>query len=207
MSPIALEDLFVDKISEEAKVSSWPKKRRLMKRYDLTASMYDLRYADEQKAKIEAALDSLKEKWFGLVLDVGCGTGILFDYVTDRPKMIVGLDLSKKTLLEAKARMFKKNMNNAYLVQADADNMPFGDGVFNQVLAVTVLQNAPNPDTMLIEIRRVAKDKAIFVLTGLKSIFSKRRFEQVLKKAGLKLEKLKEDDLKCYVIICRNSRS
>jgi ubiquinone/menaquinone biosynthesis C-methylase UbiE len=186
-------------------VNGWAKKRRLMKRYDLTASMYDLRYADEQKAKIEAALDSLKDKWFGLVLDVGCGTGILFDYVTDRLKMIVGLDLSKKTLIEAKTRMFKKNMNSVHLVQADADNMPFGDGVFNQVLAITVLQNAPNPGTMLREIRRVAKDDAIFVVTGLKSIFSKRRFEQVLKEAGLKLEKVEEDYLKCYVAICANS--
>jgi ubiquinone/menaquinone biosynthesis C-methylase UbiE len=186
-------------------VSGWAKKRRLMKRYDLTASIYDLRYADEQKAKIEAALRSVKEKWFGLVLDVGCGTGILFDYITDRPKMIVGLDLSKKTLLEAKARMFKKNINNVHLVQADADNMPFGDGMFDQLLAVTVLQNAPNPGRMLREIRRVAEDEAIFVLTGLKSIFSKRRFEQVLKKAGLKLEEFDEDNLKCYVTICRNS--
>jgi ubiquinone/menaquinone biosynthesis C-methylase UbiE len=186
-------------------VSGWAKKRRLMKRYDLTASIYDLRYADEQKAKIEASLRIVKEKWFGLVLDVGCGTGILFDYVTDRSKMMVGLDLSKKTLLEAKARMLKKNINNAHLVQADADNMPFGDGVFDQMLAVTVLQNAPDPGGMLRETRRVAKDEAIFVLTGLKSIFSKRRFEQVLKKAGLKVEKLEEDDLKCYVTICRNS--
>jgi ubiquinone/menaquinone biosynthesis C-methylase UbiE len=167
--------------------------------------MYDLRYADEQKAKLEAALDSLKDKWFGLVLDVGCGTGILFDYVTGKPKMIVGLDLSKKTLLEAKARIFEKNMNNAYLVQADADNMPFCDEMFDHVLAVTVLQNAPNPGKMLREIRRAAKDEAIFVLTGLKSIFSKRRFEHVLKKAGLKLEKVEEDNLKCYVAICRNS--
>jgi ubiquinone/menaquinone biosynthesis C-methylase UbiE len=186
-------------------VSGWAKKRRLMKRYDLTASMYNLRYANEQEAKIEAALRSVKEKRFGLVLDVGCGTGILFDYVTDRSKMIVGLDLSKKTLLEAKARMLKKKINNVHLVQADADNMPFGDDMFDQVLAVTVLQNAPNPGGMLREIRRVAKEEAIFVLTGLKSIFSKRRFDQVLKKAGLKSEKFEEDDLKCYVTICRNS--
>jgi ubiquinone/menaquinone biosynthesis C-methylase UbiE len=167
--------------------------------------MYDLRYGDEQKAKIEAALRDVRDKWFGLVLDVGCGTGILFDYMTDRPEMVVGLDLSKNTLLEAKTRMFKKNVTNAYLVQADADNMPFGDGVFNLVSAVTVLQNAPKPGKMLKEIRRVAKDEAVFVLTGLKSIFSKRRFERVLKKTGLKLEKLEEDDLKCYVAICRNS--
>ena len=186
-------------------MSGWAKKRRLMKRYDLTASIYDLRYADEQKAKIEAALRNTKAKWRGLVLDVGCGTGILFDYITDRPEMIVGLDLSKKTLLEAKARTTKKNPDNVHLVQADADNMPFGDGMFDRVSAVTVLQNAPNPDKMLKEIRRVAKDEAVFVLTGLKSIFSRRGFEQVLKKAGLKLEGFEDDDLKCYVAICQNS--
>jgi len=167
--------------------------------------MYDLRYADEQKAKIEAALRNTKAKWLGLVLDVGCGTGILFDYITDRPEMIVGLDLSKKTLLEAKARTSKKNPDKVHLVQADADNMPFGDGVFDRVSAVTVLQNAPNPGKMLKEIRRVAKDEAVFVLTGLKSIFSRRGFEQVLKKTGLKLEGFEDDDLKCYVTICKNS--
>lgn len=186
-------------------MSGWTKKRRLMKRYDLTASMYDLRYADEQKAKIEAALGSLKEKWFGLVLDVGCGTGILFDYITDQPEIIVGLDLSKKTLLETKARTSKKNPKNVHLVQADADNMPFGNGTFDRVSAVTVLQNAPNPVKMLREIRRVAKNEAVFVLTGLKSIFSRRGFGQALKKAGLKLEEFEDDDLKCYVAICKNS--
>jgi ubiquinone/menaquinone biosynthesis C-methylase UbiE len=186
-------------------VSGWAKKRRLKKRYDLTASMYDLLYADEQKAKIEAALRNTKAKWLGLILDVGCGTGILFDYVSDRSEMIVGLDLSKKTLLEAKARAHTENPDNVHLIQADADNMPFGDGVFNRVSAVTVLQNAPNPDKMLKEIKRVAKDDAVFILTGLKSIFSRRHFEQVLKKAGLKVEGFEDDDLKCYVAICKNS--
>jgi ubiquinone/menaquinone biosynthesis C-methylase UbiE len=185
-------------------VSGWAKKRRLMKRYDLTASMYDLRYADEQKAKIEAALRNTKAKWLGLVLDVGCGTGILFDYITDRPEMIVGLDLSKKTLLEAKARTIKRKMDNVHLVQADADNMPFADGEFDNVFAMTILQNAPNPEKMLAEMKRVAKDDTIFVLTGLKSIFSRRRFRQLLKQAWLKLEESEDNDLQCYVAICKN---
>jgi ubiquinone/menaquinone biosynthesis C-methylase UbiE len=186
-------------------VSGWAKKRRLMKRYDLTASIYDLRYADEQKAKIEAALRNTKAKWRGLILDVGCGTGILFDYISGKPEMIVGLDLSKKTLLEAKTRTSEKNPHNVHLVQADADNMPFANGVFDGVSAFTVLQNAPNPGKMLKEIKRVAEDEAFFVLTGLKSIFSKSRFERILTKAGLNLEGFEDDDLKCYVAICENS--
>jgi ubiquinone/menaquinone biosynthesis C-methylase UbiE len=186
-------------------MSSWTKKRRLIRRYDLTASIYDMRYAEEQKAKIEAALEKVKVKWRGLVLDVGCGTGILFDYVADRPKMIVGLDLSKKTLLEARARTIKKKTDNVHLVQADADNMPFVDSEFDNVFAITVLQNAPNPKNMLREIRRVAKDEAAFVLTGLKSIFSTPKFRRLLKQAGLRVDESEDKHLKCYVTICRNS--
>ena len=185
-------------------MSGWTKKRRLILRYDLTASIYDMRYAEEQKAKIEAALEKVKVKWRGLVLDVGCGTGILFDYIADRPKMIVGLDLSKKTLIEAKARTNKKKIDNAHLVQADADNMPFADGEFDNVFAMTVLQNAPNPEKMLREIRRAANTEAVFVLTGLKSIFSARKFKQLLKQSGLKVDESEDNDLKCYVAICRN---
>ena len=37
-------------------MNGWLKKRRVMRRYDLTAEMYDMRYAEEQAAKIRAGL-------------------------------------------------------------------------------------------------------------------------------------------------------
>jgi ubiquinone/menaquinone biosynthesis C-methylase UbiE len=186
-------------------MSGWTKKRRLIRRYDLTASIYDMRYAEEQKAKIEAALSKMKLEHSGLVLDVGCGTGILFDYVADRSKMIVGLDLSKNTLVEARAKRITKKRNNVHLVQADADNIPFVDKEFDYVFAITVLQNAPNPKNMLREIRRVAKNEAAFVLTGLKSIFSTPRFRRLLEQAGLIVYECEDKHLKCFVAICRSA--
>jgi ubiquinone/menaquinone biosynthesis C-methylase UbiE len=186
-------------------MSGWTKKRRLIRRYDLTASIYDMRYAEEQKAKIEAALKKLKLEHSDLVLDVGCGTGILFDYVADRSKMIVGLDLSKKTLVEARAKRIKRERDNVHLVQADADNMPFVDNEFDDVFAITVLQNAPNPKNMLREIRRVAKNEAAFVLTGLKSIFSTPKFRRLLEQAGLVAFEWEDEHLKCFVAICRSA--
>lgn len=176
-----------------------------MRRYDVTADIYDMRYAEEQAAKIEAALKNIMIEGHGLTLDVGCGTGILFDYAADRTDTLVGLDFSKKILLQAKKRVCDKNLGNVHLVQADADNMPFDSRIFDRVFAMTVVQNAPNPSETLTEIKRVAKDNALLAVTGLKKIFTKQVFEQLLKNAGLKVVALEDGDLKCYVAVCISS--
>jgi ubiquinone/menaquinone biosynthesis C-methylase UbiE len=181
-------------------MSQWKKKRTIMRRYDLTAHLYDMRYAEEQRAKIEAALEKLTIEKPALILDVGCGTGILFDYVAQRAEAIVGLDISKKILLQAKKRA--KNFQNVHLILADADNIPIKENVFTHIFGITVLQNMPNPTKTLKEIRRVAKENAKIVVTGLKKAFTKEKFEGLLHNAGLILFDLRDEGLKCYVAVC-----
>lgn len=183
-------------------MGGWEKKRSVLRRYDVAASMYDARYAEVQTAKIEAGLKYLKKELCGSVLDVGCGTGILFDYVTDNADTIVGLDFSGKTLLEAKKHLRDGNLANVHLIRADADNMPFSDHAFSHVFAMTILQNSPNPIDTLTEIRRVARNDAIFVITGLKKIFNERAFKRLLKNARLKVVGLEKENLECCVAVC-----
>jgi ubiquinone/menaquinone biosynthesis C-methylase UbiE len=184
-------------------MDGWKKKRQIMRRYNATASIYDKRYAEEQAAKIEAALQHVKISKNDCVLDVGCGTGFLFDYVADKASITIGLDISKKSLLEAKQRA--KNSGNVNLVLADADNMPFKDKLFSRVFAFTVVQNVPDPARMLTEIRRVSKDNATFVVTGLKKLFYQEAFEGLLQEAGLSIIVLDDaEKLKCYVAVCRS---
>jgi len=181
-------------------MTEWNKKRGVMHRYDLTAHIYDMRYADEQATKIEAALEGLKVENYGRVLDAGCGTGILFDYVADNAKEIVGLDISRKILVQAKKRA--KNFQRAYLILADADNMPLKENIFNHVFGITLLQNMPNPVKTLKEIRRVTKENAAIVVTGLKKTFTRQSFEELLQDASFNSVILKNDGLKCYVAVC-----
>jgi ubiquinone/menaquinone biosynthesis C-methylase UbiE len=181
----------------------WERKRVVMHRYDLTADIYDMRYAEEQTAKIEAALENLKIEKPALILDVGCGTGILFDYVAGKAGVTVGLDISRKILFKAKNRA--KNFGDTHLVLADADNMPFKDDIFNHVFGMTLLQNMPKPVKTLKEIRRVARRDAVVVVTGLKKVFSFEEFEELLLNAGFVIVDLKGEDLKCYVAVCRIS--
>jgi len=181
-------------------MSEWKKKRSVMRRYDLTAHIYDVRYAEEQAAKIEAALEGLSIEKGSLVLDAGCGTGVLFGHVADKTEAVIGLDISRKILLQAKKCAEK--FANVQLILADADNMPLKEGTFRYVFGITLIQNMPNPKRTLKEIRRVAKENAAIVVTGLKKAFSLQGFEELLWDAGLKVVALKDEGLKCYVVIC-----
>jgi ubiquinone/menaquinone biosynthesis C-methylase UbiE len=180
-------------------MSVWDKKRDIMQRYDVTAQIYDMRYAEEQTAKIKAALKHLKAKGC-MVLDAGCGTGILFSHVAGKARMTVGLDFSKKTLLKAMERA--KNHAGVNLVRGDADNMPLRDKVFDRVFAMTLIQNAPAPTETLKEIKRVAKGNALIVITGLKRVFSRSTLEHLLKNAGLNIVAMENEGLMCYVAVC-----
>jgi ubiquinone/menaquinone biosynthesis C-methylase UbiE len=185
-------------------MSGWHKKRRVMVCYDTTASIYDRRYAEEQAAKVEAALKNVSIEKEGLILDVGCGTGILFDHVADEADGIIGVDFSKKCLLQAKERIFNKSLQNVQLILADVDNMPFHNEVFNTVFAMTILQNMPSPSETLAEIKRVSINDALFVVSGLKKIFTEKGFERLLKNSQLNTLMLEDEKLKCYVAVCTN---
>lgn len=182
-------------------MDEWKKKRTIMQRYDTTAGIYDRRYAEEQETKIEAAMRHLEMEKKSMILDAGCGTGLLFSQVAEKARIVIGLDVSKKSLLVARERV--RALSNVDLVQADADNMPFGGRVFSHVFAFTLIQNTPNPAETLRELERVASEDAVFIVTGLKRIFTKEGFLAVLHDAGVRIIAWEDgDNLKCYVAVC-----
>ena len=141
--------------------------------------MYNMRYAEEQEAKYEATLAKLKPT--GLVLDIGCGTGLLFNYISLEPESVVGIDVSKKLLQQAKQNA--KKLRTVHVVQADADHLPFRDSGVDTVFAFTMLQNMPKPPETLKEIYRVMRRDAFIVVTGLKKVFSLQNLGELLGQA------------------------
>lgn len=185
-------------------MKNWLRKRGTMGFYNLTAKTYDVQYSEEQKVKIKAALEIIKIGCNSLVLDMGCGTGLLFDHVACQVERVVGVDFSKSMLKIAKKRA--ENFNNIDLVLADADYAPFKEGVFSHIFAVTLLQNMPNPRKTLKEMKRIAGRNALIIVTGLKKKFSYSLFEDLLSNISLEtIEILKGESLKCYIAVCRNS--
>ena len=136
-------------------MQEWNEKRGTIQHYDLQAAIYDRLYRREQNSKIEDILIHMKLSQNELVLDLGCGTGFLFQHIHERVKFLVGIDMSSKVLREAKKRT--KKLSNIILIRADADNSPFPDHIFDKVFAITVLQNMPDPTKTILEIKRVGK--------------------------------------------------
>jgi ubiquinone/menaquinone biosynthesis C-methylase UbiE len=180
-------------------VTGWKDKRKVMQRYDLTAEMYDERYAEEQKAKYKKALENINAA-DGVVLDAGCGSGLFFSQVAAQAKIVVGVDVSRKLLFKAKEQA--SVLRNVFVLQADADHLPFRAAFFDATFAFTVLQNMPKPSETLAELNRVTKSGGRLVLTGLKKAFSLDGFMDVLEGAGLRMVSFADDeDLKCYVAV------
>jgi len=182
-------------------MAEWEKKRQTMRHYDQLAKVYDAQYYEEQEAKINAALNSLTLRENSIVLDAGCGTGLLFPHVAEKVKLVVGMDIS--TLILKKAEKRTNQYFNTALIRADVDYAPFPNNTFDFVFAITLLQNTPNPNLTLNEMKRVTKKDAIIVATGLKKAFSQEKFTQELSQAGLEITAMRADEhLKGYVAIC-----
>jgi len=181
-------------------VNKWDQKRKIIRRYDLTAKLYDVRYAEEQEIKFKAALERLNVARNSKILDVGCGTGLLFSHVAAEAQTVVGVDISGKLLFQARERVRK--FGNVHIVRADADHLPFKNRSFSVVSAFTVLQNLPKPLETLNEIKRTAKRDGLIVVTGLKKTFSLKAFKELIQNAGLSPVSFSDDELlKCYVAV------
>lgn len=180
-------------------MASWKDKRKIMQRYDVTAEMYDERYAQEQQRKYEKALENFYVAGKA-VLDVGCGSGLFFKEVAAQAGLVIGVDVSRKLLLKAKER--GSAFPNVAVLQADADFLPFRDGRFGAVFAFTVIQNVPKPTETLIELKRVAKKGDKVVVTGLKKAFPLTSFIDLLDGSGLNVVAFVDDEaINCYVAV------
>lgn len=157
----------------------WEKKRDLIKRYNSSVESYERRYQEIQRKKFQSVLEELDEA--DSVLDVGCGTGLFLDEIIEKGKFVVGTDFSFKMLAKA-----EKQTNFASLVLADADNLPFQDGIFDAVVSLTLLQNMPDPTRTVREMSRVIKPEGKLVLTSLRKKHSVEEIEELMSSTNLK---------------------
>ncbi len=165
-------------------------KREVKESYDnLGARLYDLRYEEEQGEKYETVLAEVEVKEHEIILDNGCGTGLLFEYLSTTA---VGLDISSSLLSKALTRI--QDVDDKHLIQGDAENLPLRDHVFSRVFAITLIQNTPNTARTLEEISRVGYRGTIVVVTALKKAFSEEAFRHIIESAGYMIMNLINDE-------------
>ncbi len=108
-----------------------------MEYYDTIVGSYEELYGGEQRAKYAAAVRTKP----GRVLDVGCGVGLLYDYLREvlgaEPEIYVGLDVSSESLRVL--RLKHRASGIVEVVAADADLPPLREGAgFTHLYAFTL---------------------------------------------------------------------
>lgn len=88
------------------------------------------------------------------ILEVGCGEGIVIEYLRARVPAVRfhGMELDAEALARGRARC-----PGASFLQADAYDLPFASGSYDLVLCLEVLEHLPEPERALREIRRVSR--------------------------------------------------
>jgi len=128
--------------------------------YDELGAGYDELYEDEQYAKYRYALQLLGLQELQVILDAGCGTGLLLKHLRAHGhsyRDYVGLDLSSGTLAVAKQRSGASD----HIIQADIHFLPFRRRAFDHTFAFTVLHHL-DPQPSMKEMARVTR-KALIV--------------------------------------------
>ncbi|MHA1489098.1 MAG: class I SAM-dependent methyltransferase [Promethearchaeota archaeon] len=188
------------------------KKKRIKSQYDITAHFYDRRYLKIQYEKYEYILKNyiIKNKVIliiknKVILDAGCGTGLLLEFITNSRKQNQGIrysfiatDISWNMLTRFKLKINGKEMKirqRINLILSDLENLPFRGSVFNSIFALTSFQNLPNIIDGVNESFRVVKNEADVMFSILKKKLKKDELITVLKKKIKDLEIIDEKSL------------
>jgi ubiquinone/menaquinone biosynthesis C-methylase UbiE len=92
------------------------------------------------------------------VLDVGTGTGVFAEAFSSLPLAVTGIDASLELLAMARGYVPR-----ARFVQAAAEEIPFGDDVFDIAFLGHVLHETDDPLRALNEARRVACRRVVIL--------------------------------------------
>ena len=178
---------------------TWSNKRDVMRYYNTIASVYTELHGKEQQLKYHAALKHLSTT-DEAILDLGCGTGLLFSYISTK-SMLVGIDLSSQMVKRAARRI--RTHPEGHVICADADYLPLRDSIFDTILAFTLLQNIGTPQNLLQEVSRVLKDDSTFILSALKSVFPYNMIKNLLRQSHLQVTTWLSTTSKDLLVICK----
>jgi SAM-dependent methyltransferase len=110
------------------------------------------------------------------VLDVGCGDGVLAVHLAEAGGIVTGLDAKPGMLAAARQRSNTSGAAAAF-VEGDAQSLPFANGSFDVVMAVTVLCFVADAERAVREMARVLRPGGRLVLgeLGRASLWAAKR--------------------------------
>lgn len=137
--------------------------------FDLLAEEWDLQFIAEDLERLSHIVDRIDISPGSDIIDLGCGTGILFDFLRRKVGLegsVTGVDFSLAMALKAHRNFPFDNVN---VVDADVSSMPFADDSFDLAVAFCSFANFSDKEESLAAIHRVLKPGSTFYIIQLTS--------------------------------------
>jgi len=112
-----------------------------------------------------------------VILDMGCGTGIITREVARRGYKVIGVDYSYGMLREARGICNADDNPEVKLLQADVESLPFRDSSFSLILCLGVITYLESEGKALREFSRVLKPYGTLVLSSRNKAYLGRFFD------------------------------
>lgn len=178
-------------------------KKLIKSRYNETANFYDRRYREIQTGKYQSIFKNITINATQSILDIGCGTGNFFLFLNENECLKHGIDFSINSL-----KKLQKNTNRAqviHIICADIEYLPFEPEQFDFIFAITILQNLPDIEKSVREMKRICKIDGFLILSLLRKKISLEYIENILTEAQITpLKIIDEEACEDIILICQN---
>ncbi|HET7419967.1 MAG TPA: methyltransferase domain-containing protein [Candidatus Dormibacteraeota bacterium] len=121
------------------------------------ASRYARSAYHASEAQLQEVVDLTRPRPGDLVLDVATGTGNTAFALAPRVRRVIGLDLTREMLDEARRVAAERQIHNVDWVIGDAARLPFAEETFDVYVVRAAPHHFPDVDGFLAEAYRVLK--------------------------------------------------
>jgi ArsR family transcriptional regulator len=129
------------------------------------AAWDEIRAMHAPEEKVEAAMLALLGAGpFGLIADLGTGTGRVLELVAPRAKRVIGYDINRNMLSYARAKLADGGITHAQLRQGDIFSIDLPEASADAVIIHQVLHFLDDPAKAVAEAARILKPRGRLVI-------------------------------------------
>jgi malonyl-CoA O-methyltransferase len=129
--------------------------------YNTLSSSYDELYGQEQSIKHRAVMDFIRNERFKVLVDVGCGSGVLLQGTERFYEYAIGIDLSIGMLKAAK----RKRLGKTDLVLASSRMLPIKHETVECLVSISTVKADSTLPLFLSEMKRICCSNSIQALS------------------------------------------
>ena len=112
-------------------------------------------WRDGQERRLQMILETAGERAQGVVLENGCGIGMYVEHLSPHVSKILGLELDFERAMQA--RQACGELQNAHILSAVGEQLPFQTGTFDLILSHEVLEHVQDDRKAVAEMARVLR--------------------------------------------------